>query len=310
VFIVDGVDHVDRKTRQSLVAHPLTTVLDGDVPSNVLIVLSSQYLSALPPRLRDHVQSDARRHIQMSRFGRVQICDFFQLRGVNIADENLDAAMEVSGGVPIYLEYLSERLGGMTRYEQERFLAGVPSLRDQRIDHYHQHLWDACSHERDVVYVLAILAVRDEFTTREDLHDLLNMLGVNATMFSVEKAVENVRHVLRISDARSIAIRHNSLREFIAERTQHLQPEINSALVTWYAQNPDRDEAWRHRFRHLFQLGEYSAVLTACEDEWLARSWSNHRPTHEIQRNLDIAWRAAAGVIAPFPSPYAANGWC
>ena len=183
---------------------------------------------------------------------------------------------------------------GMTRYEQERFLAEVPSLRDQRIDHYHQHLWDTCSHEQEVVYVLAILAIRDEFTTREDLRDLLHMLGVDATMFLVEKAVEKVRHVLRVSDARSIAIRHNSLREFIAERTQHLQQEINSALVTWYAQNPDRDEAWRHRFRHLFQLGEYSTVLAACDDEWLTRSWANHRPMHEIQRNLDIAWRAAA----------------
>jgi hypothetical protein len=150
-----------------------------------------------------------------------------------------------------------------------------------------------CSDAQDVVYVLAILAVRDEFTTREDLRDLLHMLGVDATMFSMEQAVEKVRHVLRVSDARSIAIRHNSLREFIAERTQHLQQEINSALVTWYAQNPGRDEVWRHRFRHLFQLGEYSTVLAACDDEWLTRSWAHHRPMHEIQRNLNIAWRAA-----------------
>src|SRR5262249_43873886 len=256
------------KTRQSLVAHPLTTVLDGNVPSNVLIILSSQYLSALPPQLRDHIQSDARRLIPMSRFGRVQVREFFQLRGINVADENLDAAVGISGGVPIYLEYLAERLVGMNRYEQERFLAGVPSLRDHRIDHYHEHLWDTYSDEQDVLYVLAILAVRDEFTTREDLRDLLHMLRVDATMFSVEQAVEKVRHVLRVSDARSIAIRHNSLREFIAERTQHLQQEINNALVTWYAQNPDRDEAWRHRFRHLFQLGEYTTVLTACDDEW------------------------------------------
>ena len=124
MFIVDGVDHADRKTRQSLVAHPLTTVLDGDVPSNVLIVLSSQYLSALPPRLRDHVQSDARRYIQMSRFGRVQVREFFQLRGVNVADENLDAAVGTSGGVPIYLEYLAERLGGMDSTNRSAFSGG------------------------------------------------------------------------------------------------------------------------------------------------------------------------------------------
>jgi hypothetical protein len=78
----------------------------------------------------------------MSRFGLIQVREFFQLRGVSVADENLDAAVETSGGVPIYLEYLAECLGGMTRYEQERFRTGVPSLRGQRIDHYHQHLWD------------------------------------------------------------------------------------------------------------------------------------------------------------------------
>ena len=121
----------------------------------------------------------------------------------------------------------------------------MPSLRDQLIGYYHQYLWDAWSRDQEVIYVLAILALRDEFTTPEDIRDLLRVLGVGATMLSVEKAVAKVRHVLRISDARSIAIRHNSLREFIAERTQHLQQEINSALVTWYAQNPNRDEAWR-----------------------------------------------------------------
>ena len=35
-------------------------------------------------------------------------------------------------------------------------------------------------------------------------------------------------------------------------------------------------------------------MLAACDDEWLTRSWADHRPIHEIQRNLDIAWRAAA----------------
>ena len=198
-------------------------------------------------------------------------------------------------------ETLSGSREGVCRFDSRSCQTlGVPrqsrgfTLGNQRIDHYHQHLWDTCSDEQDVIYVLAILAVRDEFTTREELRDLLHMLRVDATMFSVEKAIEKVRHILRVSDARSIAIRHNSLREFIAERTQPLQQEINGVLATWYAQNPDRDEAWRHRFRHLFQLGEYSTLLDACDDEWLTRSWTHHRPMHETQRNLNIAWRAAS----------------
>jgi len=103
--------------------------------------------------------------------------------------------------------------------------------------------------------------------------------------------------VLSVSEARGVAIRYNSFREFITERTTHLKLQVNSALARWYARHPDRDEAWRHRFRHLFQIGEYSTILATCDDEWLSRSWVNHRPVHEIQRNLDVVWRAAAQMM-------------
>lgn len=294
VFVVDGVDYVDTKTRQSLIGDPLTRVLDAELPDNILIVLSSQYLEALPLGLRQHILSDERRRIHMPRFGRGQVQEFFRLRGVNVADEDLDAAVETSGGVPIYLEYLAERLQGMTRYEQNKFLEEQPSLRDQRIDSYHQYLWDACSDSNEIVLVLAILAVREEFTTYEDLCEFVRMLGVGTDLASIYSAVGRIKHVLRVSDGRSVAIRHNSFREFVAERTEHLRREINQILVQWYAGNKNRDETWRHRFRHLFELGDYSGVLSACDDEWLAQSWAEHRPFPEIQMNLDIAWRAAA----------------
>jgi hypothetical protein len=293
VFVVDGVDQVDTKTRQSLVAQPLTSVLDGALPNNVLIVLSSLYLDALPLALRQHVLSEARRHIRMERFGRGQVQEFLRLRGASVADEDLDAAVERSGGLPIYLEYLAQRLQGMTRYEQKKFLEEVPSLRGQRIDSYHQYLWDACSDSDTIVLVLAILAVREEFTTYEDLCEIVRMLGAGATLASIHSAVGRIKHALRVSEGRSVAIRHNSFREFVADHTEHLRREINQVLVQWYAQNENRDEAWRHRFRHLFELGDYSGVLSACDDEWLARSWADHRPFPEIQMNLDIAWRAA-----------------
>jgi len=294
VFVVDGLDHVDRKTRQSLVARPLTAVLDGELPRNVLIVLSSRYPEVLPPRVIEHVRSNPKRHIRMPRFGRAQVREFFRLRAVGVADEFLDAAVDVSGGVPIYLEYLADRLGAMNRYEQERYLASVPALRDDRIDAYHRHLWEACKSDEKLIYILAILAVREEFTTLEILRELLQLVRVDATLQAVHEGIAEVRHVLRVSDAGSVAIRHSSLAEFVAERTEHLRDEIARAMADWYDQHPDSDEGWRHRFRHLFHAGEYAKVLAACDDEWLVRAWASHRPMPEIQRNLDIAWRAAS----------------
>ncbi len=294
VFVVDGLDHVDRKTRQSLIARPLTTVLDADLPSNVLIVLSSRYPEALPPRLIDHVKSDARRHIQVPRFGHAQCREFFRLRGVAITNELLEKAVNVSGGVPIYLEYLANRLGDMNRYDQEHYLESVPTLRDERIDVYHRHLWETCGRDTPLVYILAILAIRDEFTTPETLRELLRLVGVNSSLHDVHQGLRQLRHVLRVSDANSVAIRHSSLAEFVAEQTAHLRGEITGAIVVWYDRNPDSDEAWRHRLRHLLQAGELAKVLKITDDNWLAQAWANHRPTQEIQRNLNIAWRAAA----------------
>jgi hypothetical protein len=294
VFVVDGLDHVDRKSRQSLVARPLTSVLDGELPQNVVIVLSSRYPEALPTSILEHVRRDKKRHIQMSRFSRNQVREFFRLRGVGIADELIDAATEVSGGVPIYLEYLADRLGEMNSYQQEQYLKSVPTLRDDRIDVYHQHLWGICEKDEKLLYILAILAAREEFTTPETLRELLQSVGAGATLGAVHEALKQLRHVLRVSDANSVAIRHSSLAEFVSERTEALRIEITRAMLDWYDQHPDADEAWRHRFRHLFHAGRHAEILAGCDDTWLARAWANHRPIPEIQRNLDIAWHVAS----------------
>ena len=295
VFVVDGLDHVDRRTRQSLVVQPLTAVLAADqLPRNVLIVLSSRYPGALPQPILDHVRADPHRHIQVPRFGPAQVREFLRLRGVALSAELLDAVATRSGGVPIYLEYLADQLGQLSSYQQERFLQGVPSLRDQRIDAYHKHLWQLCEHDETLLHVLAVLAERDEFTTPETLRELLHLLGVQVTLNAVHEAVGQIRHVLRVSDSNSVAIRHASLREFIRERTSHIRIEVNSAIVGWYERHSDDDDAWRNRLRHLFDVGELSRVVSTCSSDWVARAWANHRPIHEIQHNLDIAWRAAA----------------
>lgn len=296
IFVVDGLDHVDRRTRQSLVVQPLTTVLAADrLPPNVLIVLSSRYPGALPQPILDHVSTDPRRHIQVPRFDPAQVQEFLRLRGVVLSDQLLEAATTSSGGIPIYLEYLADRLGSLDEYQQERFLQETPVLRDQRIDVYHSHLWEQCrQHDEMLIHILAILAERNEFTTPETLRELLRSLGIQRTLNAVHDAMGQVRHVLRISDSNSVAIRHSSLREFIQERTAHLRTEVNNAIVKWYEDHQDDDDAWRNRLRHLFEVGELLQVTATCDNDWLARAWAQHRPIHEIQSNLDIAWHASS----------------
>lgn len=108
VFLVDGIDHVDRKTRQSLLSTPLTTVLDGNLPANVLIILTTRYEQALPPSILSHLKQQPIRLIEIKRFDRWQISKFMRLRGITHDDSLLDQIVDISAGVPIYLEYLAK----------------------------------------------------------------------------------------------------------------------------------------------------------------------------------------------------------
>ena len=295
VFVVDGLDHVDRKTRQSLVRHPLTPVLDAiNLPPNVLLLLGAQYTEGLPQDIVNHIDADPKRHVRMRRFDARQVQKFFQLRGVALSGEVLQSVVDVSGGVPIYLEYLADQLGKMNRYEWEPYLESMPSIRDETIDAYHRQLWDTCQKDEREAYILAVLAIRSEFTTPETLCEILYGLGVDSTLHAMHQSLAKLQHILRVSDAESVAIRHNSLADFLIERTTHLRAQINQAMVVWYDKNPDSDDAWRNRLRHMWDCGRYQEILSICDDNWVNRAWERHRPAAEIQRNLNVAWRAAS----------------
>ena len=93
----------------------------------------------------------------------------------------------------------------------------------------------------------------------------------------------------RASPSGTVALQSSLLKKPLTSET-----EINQAIVAWYDQNPDSDDAWRNRLRHMWDRDEYSEILSICNDDWVSRAWECHRPIAEIQRNLDIAWRAAS----------------
>lgn len=293
VFMVDGLDHVDRKTRQSLLSKPLTNVLDGQLPENVLIVLTTRYEQAIPPAVAAHLKQEPIRRIEVKRFDREQVAEFMRLRGVLFDEELLEKILEVSAGVPIYLEYLAGVLFGMADREQRQYLNRAPNLRDYKIDHFHECMWQEWSTDPDITYLLAVLAVRKEYTSPELLQTFLKSVAHSLSLDLINKKLQAVKYVLKVSEAKGFSISHDSLAEFVSERTSHLRPEITRAILDWYKDQPDTDEAWRHRLRHLFELDQDSDVLEACDNEWVNRAWRFYRPMAETQRNLDIAWRAS-----------------
>ncbi len=293
IFVVDGLDHVHRKSRETL-EQPLTNVLDATLPKNVLIVLSSQYPDVLPSAVREHIESDPKRHIQVPGFTQDQVFEFFRRRGVNLSGEFLRLVCEITRGVPLILDILASQLQGMSKLDQKTYLESAPTLRGEKIDHYFRYLWADLESDPLTVHILAFLAALNEFITPETLKDVLTFVRPETTLLEVHQTLRRTKHLLRVSDAKSWAIKHNSFADFVNERTSDIQKEIAVAMTSWYEQHPNRDETWRHQFRHAVEAGEYTKVLEICDGNWLERAWKNFRPIYEIQRNLDYAWQAAS----------------
>lgn len=297
VFIIDGLDHVDKKKEK--LAAPLTHYLEGTLPPNVFLLLSSQYREALATGIQTQILADERRLIPVGKLSEGQTEVFLRRRGLHPSPKIAALARTKSEGLPIYLVYIATLLLniGDNEYLQEHLLNNLPQLQNDQIDTYHETLYAQISQDALAVGAFALLAVRREFTDTVTLVDLLSRVGVQSSTLKIGAMLETYKHLLRVSDARGYTILHNSFREFVLGKAADLVVPINDALVGYYKDNPNLDETYRNFYRHLLELKKYEAILTDCGDEWLLRSWQNFRPFEEISENLNLAWDAATRLL-------------
>lgn len=289
IFIIDGLDHVHRDI--TLGHNSLLNHIKGNLPDNIYFILSSQYDAVLSPSVKLQIVSDSRRHIKVSPFTQPEIKQYLENKGVNIND-NLDRIERVSGGIPIYLHYISELLTKIEQRDYETILEDLPSLVGGEINSYHEYLFQKIGIDTSAKWVLAVLAYRKENTSIETIQEILKLAGEDRNITEIETVINEFSHLLRQIDGRSYSIFHNSFREFIILKTLGLKDTFNKALVSFYEQNPFADEAYRNYFSHLYEIGEYNKIISTTTLEWLKSAWRSYRSLEEIKENLEIAIKA------------------
>ena len=289
IFIIDGLDHVHRDT--TLGENSLLNHIKGNLPENIYFILSSQYDSVLSPSVKLQIDSDPKRHIKVSPFTQPEIKQYFDNKGIDLND-NLDKIERISGGIPIYLHYISELLTKIEKRDYKKILEDLPSLISGEINSYHEYLFQKIDNNNFQKWVLAILAYRKENTSIETIQEILKLAGENRSFTEIEDVINGFSHLLRQIDGRSYSIFHNSFREFVISKTVSLKVKFNKALVSFYEQNPFADEAYRNYFSHLFEIGEYNKIISTTTLEWIKSAWCNFRPLEEIKENLEITIKA------------------
>ncbi|OOB83897.1 hypothetical protein BZL53_02105 [Flavobacterium columnare] len=290
IFIIDGLDHVHRDT--TLGEKSLLNYIKGDLPDNIYFILSSQYDTVLSPSVKLQIDSDARRYIKVSPFTQMEIKQYLDNKGIDTSN-TLDAIERVSGGIPIYLHYISELLIKIDKRDYEETLEDLPNLIDGKINSYHEYLFQKIEDNVFAKWVLAVLAYRKENTSVTTIQEILKLTGENRNYTEVESIISLFSHLLKQIDGRAYSIFHNSFREFIISKTNDLKAPFNKALVLFYEQNPFTDEAYRNYFSHLYEVEEYDKIISTTTLEWIKSAWGNYRSLEEIKDNLEIALKAA-----------------
>jgi hypothetical protein len=295
IFIIDGLDHVHRDT--SLNENSLLNQIKGNLPDGIFFVLSSQYRAVLSSSVATQIDSETKRHIVVAKFNQQEIKQFLSNKGIDAVDF-LDQIERVSGGIPLYLHYISELLLKTEKRYYENVLNNLPSLIDGKINSYHEYLFQKISSDEFAKWVLAVFAHRKENSTAETIFEILKLAGLNKSVTDVSDVINNFSHLLRQTNGRVYSIFHNSFREFILSKTESLKEKFNTALVLFYEQTPYTDEAYRNYFKHLNEIGDYKKIISSTTLDWMKSAWRNFRAIEETKSNLEIALNACVETLS------------
>ncbi|MEC3905982.1 NACHT domain-containing protein [Tamlana sp. 2201CG12-4] len=294
IFIIDGLDHVHRDL--GFKENSLLNQIKGNLPENVFIIVSTQYKAVLSKDVLSQINTDKRRHIIAEGFTQDNIGEYLSNKGINHS-EILETIEKVSSGIPLYLHYISELLLKVDKHKYKELLKNLPKLTNGEIDTYHEYLYGNVEFNEFAAWVLTFLAYRKEHTSIQLINEILKSIGISTDIIKVREVIKDFSHLLRCNDLGNYSIFHNSFREFVLHKTGDLKKAFNPALINYYEQNPNTDEAYRNYITHLFDDDSFNKILDVVNVNWIKRAWQNLRPVSEIKQNIEIAHNAAIELL-------------
>ncbi len=291
IFVIDGLDHVHRDLE--FTDRSLLNQIKGKLPDGVFFILSAQYKAVLSPDVQAVINQEPIRHIKVPTFNSAQVGAYLENKGLKIGELS-DNVAQLSGGIPLYLHYISESLIKARESNYVKILNNFPTLKAGEINTYHEYLLQNLQKGSLTIKVLSVLAYSHENIDANTISQILSYTELQGSAEQIQEVLDNFSHLLRQKDGKSYSIFHNSFREFIIGKTPGWKTTFNEALAKYYEAEPYSDQAYRNYFRHLSALGKYEKLTAACTLEWVKTAWKNYRTIEEIMGNVMLALNTAA----------------
>lgn len=293
IVVVDGLDHI---VREQTPQRSLLSVLPdpGAIPEGVYLILGSQtdQLPGLPSAVRTQLNVQTRR-LQMQPLSRPAVIAVLDEASLSPApaDDEVERIVLLSGGHPLALAYIINKLRGGLDRPVSAVLDDIAPFQS-RIDEQYEAHWYAVECDRKLVQLLALMArVRGGIERRW----LDNWANPDA-LYSLRR----FEHYFRREPSGRWFFFHNSFRAFLLEKTREL-PGIGSLsgdaglyreLADHCAATADGSPQRWDELYYRAAAGEHDAVLELAQPSVFRAQFFAGRPAHLILADIRRAVRA------------------
>ncbi|MFS2033418.1 hypothetical protein ACEN8I_05255 [Polaromonas sp. CT11-55] len=296
--VIDGLDHVWRENDEDI--SPLEGLFRQllPLPNNVSLVIGTQKVDAsrLPGRLTDYVNA--------SRWVELPLMDLEAVHhwlGVQYKEASFDvpasarrdtlpdlakAFASVSGGHPLVLTYIFERLASDYRELTVSRVQDADPAPSPNVEVYYQGMWRRLSSAaKDALHLLA----SSSFIWPE--HGLESCLNLEGSLVMPE-----LGHLLVETDAGLRAF-HGSLHVFVCSRDDHVGRAelLRPRVAAWLKEDAPAHLRWAWLWIYQQRSGQPAELLEGTTRDWVVTSLAKGYSNEQVTRILEAAEDAAFG---------------
>lgn len=294
--VIDGLDHVWRENDEDI--SPLEGLFRQllPLPDNVSLVIGTQKVDAsrLPGRLTDYANA--------SQWVELPLMDLEAVHhwlGVQYREASFDvpasarrdtlpdlakAFVAVSGGHPLVLTYIFERLASDRRELTVSCVQDADPAPSPNVEVYYQGMWRRLSRAaKDALHLLA----SSSFIWPE--HGLESCLDLQGSLVMPE-----LGHLLVETDA-GLRSFHGSLQVFVRSRDDHqvraeaLRPHV----AAWLKEDAPPHLRWAWLWIYQQRTGQPTELLEGTTRDWVVTSLAKGYSGEQVTRILEAAENAA-----------------
>ncbi len=258
VIFIDGLDEVAKLGEEAL--SKLVGLLPPKMPAGLALVISGPNYANLSAVIGSRMGNQA--CITMPSLIRSEERDFCvrALQPERFFAETVRIICDRAQGHPLYLRYLIDLAN---KGCDDEHLATLPLIHGS-IRNYYERLWLQLNRDSDVVNLLAIIARLRWGISTQQLAEILN----DAERMALVSTFERIQHLLLKHEETTIY--HSSFGDFLIEKTELRDPDIQYRLAQYCQSNPATRYGKLNVVYHGLKsrAAHETLAVAACNQEW------------------------------------------